>query len=54
MSLLSYSRCRIDFISNDGQGRTRNYSDRSLIELRQHDFNDYSLRAVDVENNRTV
>ena len=54
MSVISYSRCHIEFISNDGRGRTRNYSDRSLIELRQYDFNDYSLRAVDVENNGTV
>ncbi|CAF1168459.1 unnamed protein product [Rotaria sordida] len=52
MSVASYSRCRIRFVPNDQQSSERNYSDRTLIELRQYDFGDYSLRAIDVDNNK--
>ena len=54
MSVLTYSKCRIQFIPNDRRDHVRDYSDRSLIELRQYDFADYSLRAVDVENKGIV
>ncbi|CAF4607069.1 unnamed protein product [Rotaria sp. Silwood1] len=51
MSIITFSKCRIQFIPNDRQRPERNYSDRTLIELRQYDFLDFSLRAVDVDNN---
>jgi len=44
-----YSSCRVQFTPNDPQGAERNYSDRSIIELRQYDFATYSLRALDIE-----
>jgi hypothetical protein len=49
-----FSPCRIQFTPNDEQRAARNYSDRSIIELRQYDFANYSLRALDIENNRDV
>ncbi|CAF0859538.1 unnamed protein product [Adineta steineri] len=49
MSIVAYSTCRIQFISNDSQRSEQNYSDRSLIELRAYDYADYSLRALDME-----
>ena len=54
MSVVTYSKCRIQFIPDDRPHHARDYSDRSLIELRQYDFTDYSLRAVDVENKGIV
>ena len=54
MSLVVYTSCRIRFRSNGKSAYEREYSDRTLLELRQYDFNDYSLRALDMENNRTV
>lgn len=54
MNLASYSRCRIQYRPNDRRRPQIDYSDRSLIELRQYDFADYGLRAVDVENNGRV
>jgi len=53
MDLIVYSTCRIDFLPT-AEGRLREYSDRSLIELRQDGNGQYSLRAIDVGNNRTV
>jgi hypothetical protein len=54
MSIVSYSACRIQFIPTDRQLSERNYSDRSTIQLRQYEFPDYSLQALDIENNREV
>jgi hypothetical protein len=54
MAVASYSQCRIQFIPNDGQRSEKDYSDRSLVELRQYDFSDYSLRALDIPNNKEV
>jgi hypothetical protein len=54
MSIVSYSASRIQFIPTDRQRPQRNYSDRSTIQLRQYDFGDYSLQALDIENNREV
>jgi hypothetical protein len=54
MSSISYSTCRIQFIPTDQQRSERNYSDRSTIELRQYEFPDYSLQALDIENNKEV
>jgi hypothetical protein len=53
MSDFTYSQCAIRFTPNDSRPE-RNYSDRSIIELREHDFADYSLRAIDVTNNKKV
>ncbi len=49
-----FSTCRIQFIPNDQQYAERNYSDRSLIELRQHDFANFTLRALDIDNKKEV
>ena len=54
MSVQGFSTCRMQFIPNDQKHSERNYSDRSLIELRQYDFGDYSLRALDIEHNGEV
>jgi hypothetical protein len=51
---VAFSTCRIQFIPNDQQRTEREYSDRSLIELRQYDFANYALRALDIENNKEV
>ncbi|CAF4307729.1 unnamed protein product [Rotaria sp. Silwood2] len=51
MAVASYSKCHIQFIPNNRQRPEHNYSDRTLIELRQYDFDDFSFRAVDVDNN---
>jgi hypothetical protein len=53
MSVAAYSQCTIRFIPDDNRAK-RNYSDRTIIELRENDFADYSLRATDIENNRKV
>lgn len=54
MSLEAYSKCRIQFRSNDTGRPERDYSDRSLIELRNDGDGQYTLRGVDVANNKTV
>ena len=54
MSVAGYSPCRIQFIPNDRQLAERNYSDRSVVELRQRDFADYIIQALDIENKKTV
>lgn len=54
MSLVVYSQCRIRFVPNDRQDSVRDYSDRTLVELRQHDFSDYILRALNVDKNKQV
>jgi hypothetical protein len=54
MSLLQYSKCRIEFLPT-GSGRSScEYSDRSFIELRQDNDGQYLLRGVDVANNKAV
>ena len=53
MAVASYSSCRIQFIPNDERPK-RDYSDRSVIELRQYDDLDYSIRALDIQNNKQV
>ena len=54
MSLAAYCKCRIRFQSDDRSQAEQEYSDRSLIELRQHEFPDHSIRAIDVENGNKV
>jgi hypothetical protein len=51
---VAFSKCRIQFIANDQQRTERDYSERSLVELRQYDFANYSVRALDIEHNREV
>ncbi|CAF1305442.1 unnamed protein product [Rotaria magnacalcarata] len=53
MSVAVYCKCRIQFVPTNEQRPVVNYSDRSLIELRQLDFAKYSLRGIDVDNNKT-
>ncbi len=53
MNTIVYSTCRIDFLPA-AEGSLRQYSDRSFIELREDGNGQYSLRAIDVKNNRTV
>jgi hypothetical protein len=54
MSIIGYSTCIIQFIRNGTDTPEREYSERSIVELRQLDITAYSIRAIDVENNRTV
>jgi hypothetical protein len=49
-----FSTCRIQFIPHDQQRAERNYSDRSTIELRHHDFANFTLRVLDIDNNKAV
>jgi hypothetical protein len=51
MSIEVYSECQIQFSPVNGQ--PRNF-DRCLIELRQYDIGDYALRAIDLNNNKSV
>ncbi len=51
---VGFSTGRIELIPNNQQGAKQDYSDRSTIELRQHDFANFSLQARDVEKNGTV
>ncbi|CAF1043360.1 unnamed protein product [Adineta ricciae] len=53
MSLACYCTCRIQFIPRGQQNSQNNYSERSIVQLMQHDFADYSIKALDIENNRT-
>jgi hypothetical protein len=55
MSVIVYSTCHIEFTPMNRELPERNYSDRTIIEIRQYgNNNDFSLRAIDVENNKTV
>lgn len=51
---VAFCRCRIQFIPHGQQRAQRDYSDRSLVELRQYDFADYAVRALDIENKNQV
>jgi hypothetical protein len=51
---VEFSTCRIQFIPNDQKRANRNYSERSLIELRQYDYPNYVLRALDIDNKKEV
>jgi len=51
---MGFSKCRIQFIPNNRQSTGRNYSDRSLIELRELDFPNFKLQALDIDNNNEV
>ena len=51
---VGFSRCRIQFTRKGEQRAERDYSDRSVVELRQYDFANFSIRALDIENNREV
>ncbi|CAF4182982.1 unnamed protein product [Rotaria sp. Silwood2] len=52
MSLLGYSTGRIQFIPNNDEAPECNYSERSVIQLYYHDDNSYSLKAIDIENDK--
>jgi hypothetical protein len=52
--IMGFSRCRIQFIPNNRQSTARNYSDRSLIELRELDFPNFKLQALDIDNKKEV
>jgi hypothetical protein len=54
MTILEYSNCRIQFLPTDAGRSPREYSDRSLIELRQDSDGQYLLRGVDIANNKAV
>jgi len=49
-----FSKCRIQFISNNPRHEQREYSERSLIEVRKQDIGRFSLRAVDIDHNKEV
>ncbi|CAF1178945.1 unnamed protein product [Rotaria sordida] len=51
MSVIHYSASRIQFKSNNRSTDDHNYSDRSLVEIRAYDNNEFSLRALDINNN---
>ncbi len=51
MSVEVYSECRIQL--SPINGRTIDF-DRCLIELRQYDIGDYALRAIDLNNRKSV
>jgi hypothetical protein len=51
MSVEVYSECRIQL--SPVNGTTVNF-DRCLIELRQYDIGDYALRAIDLNNRKSV
>jgi len=50
----AFSTCRIRFIPDGGSQDEQDYSDRSLVELRAYDNGEYSIRALDIENRKTV
>ncbi len=55
MNVVACSTCRIQFTPDDEEETPeQNYSERSIVELRQNDITDYSIRAIDVENNNVV
>jgi hypothetical protein len=49
-----FSKGRIQFIPNNQQQDKRNYSDRTVIELREDDLGNITLRALDIEKNNQV
>lgn len=49
-----FSSGRIRFIPDGGDRDERDYSDRSLVELRAFDNGEYSIRALDIENKKIV
>jgi hypothetical protein len=51
---IAYSTGRIEFRPTDSRKPIREYSERSMIELRKDYENEYSLRALDVENHKAV
>ena len=53
MSILGYSTCRIQYEPSNGR-EPQNYSERSLIELRQVRDTQFAIRALDIENNKRV
>ncbi|CAF4952139.1 unnamed protein product, partial [Rotaria socialis] len=53
MSILAFTTGAIQFSSNDRRVPQRTYSDRSLVQLSyDDDNNEYSLKAIDIENNK--
>jgi hypothetical protein len=52
--LAGFSRGRIQFIPNNQQRGGHDYSDRSVIELRELDFPNCTLRAIDIAKNSEV
>ncbi len=50
---IGFTKCRIQFISNDRQ-YDFDYSERSLVELREHELANITLRALDIENDSEV
>jgi hypothetical protein len=46
-----YSECRLQVSLANGENRN---FDRCLIELHQYDFGEYSLRIIDLNNNKSV
>lgn len=48
-----YSKCSIRLVPRGKQQAQQEYSDRSTIEIRQQDCGDYTLRAIDVANDKT-
>ena len=54
MSVEVYSEGRIQFIPADDRNPDHTYSNRCLIELRQHDIGNYALRAIDLRNKKFV
>jgi hypothetical protein len=51
---IAYSTGYVEFIPADKQKTGREYSERSMIELRQDYPNGYYLKALDIENHKTV
>ncbi|CAF1940287.1 unnamed protein product [Rotaria magnacalcarata] len=55
MSILAFTTGAIQFNSHDRRAPQRNYSERSLVQLSYDDDNNqYSLKAIDIENNKEV
>lgn len=54
MNLLGYTTGRIEFQADGDLTPTRNFSDRSILHLYYHDSNEYSLNALDLDNNKAV
>ncbi len=54
MSIIMYSTCRMQYTLNNEENPEREYSDRTLIELRESGNQGFALRALDIEHNKTV
>ncbi len=56
MDLVNYVTCKVTFQSADKYGTNQedSYSDRTLVELRQNEYGNHFLRALDMKNNKTV